>query len=76
MGWEMKRRGFLAFLITAPVSRALPWTKIAEFAPAPIAAEINITLQEIIATTLRARMPELIANIHANNALLKRLSRK
>lgn len=71
----MDRRGFLAFLISAPVTKSLPWKAIARLAPAPIAAEINITLSEIIAVTLRAHMPELVKNITANNALLTRLKR-
>ena len=72
----MNRRGFIAFLIAAPVTKSLPWQTIAKFAPAPIAAEIELTLAEIIAVTIKARMPELAANVMANNALLKRLTRK
>ena len=75
----MNRRGFLQFLIAAPVTKSLPWATISKFI-APIApqtaATIDLTLEEIISTTLRARMPELIANIENNNALLKRLMRK
>ena len=72
----MNRRGFLAFLITAPVTRSLPWKAIAQIAPAPIAASINFTLDEIIRTTIRARMPDLVRNIEANNALMRRLMKK
>lgn len=31
---------------------------------------------ELVSRTIRARMPELISNMTANNALLKRLMRK
>ena len=75
----MDRRGFIKFLVAAPVTKALPWQSIANFI-APIAPEtsavIVVTLAEIISTTLRARMPELIANIQANNALLRRLKER
>ena len=74
----MDRRGFLAFLITAPITKSLPWRGIANIlepiAPATSAA-IGLTLQEIISNTIRARMPELVANVESNNALLKRLTR-
>lgn len=72
----MNRRGFLAFLITAPLARALPWKAIARVMPAPIAAEINLTLQEIISVTLAKYRPQIIANIEGNNALLRRLMKK
>ena len=75
----MNRRGFLAFLIAAPVTKALPWAGIAK-ALAPIApqasAAIELTLADIITQTIRARMPELVANITAGNALLARLKEK
>ena len=44
--------------------------------PAPIAAEINLTLQEIISVTLAKYRPQIIANIEGNNALLRRLMKK
>ena len=72
----MNRRGFISFLIGAPVTRALPWKTIAKFAPAPIADDINVTISEIIQATIKKYQPELIANIQANNALLKRMMRK
>ena len=72
----MDRRGFIKFLVAAPVTKALPWQSIANFI-APIAPEtsvlIGLTLEEIISVTLKARMPEIVANIQANNALLRRL---
>lgn len=75
----MNRRGFLAFLITAPLAKSLPWEGIARFIE-PIApqtaAAINLTIAEIISETLRRFQPELIANIESNNALLKRLTKK
>ena len=72
----MKRRGFLAFLIAAPVTSSLPWPKIANvlatIAPAT-AARINLTITEIIAETMLRTQEKIIANILQNNALLKRL---
>ena len=72
----MNRRGFIAFLISAPITNALPWAKIASLAPTPIADAINRTLTEIIAETIRARSGEIAANVTANNALLRRLKSK
>ena len=70
------RRGFLAFLIAAPVTSALPWKTISNalesIAPS-ISGEINLTLQEIIRNTIWARTPQLIAQVEANNAFLLRL---
>jgi hypothetical protein len=72
----MNRRGFLAFLVSAPVTRSLPWKGIANalipIAPAA-AASINLTLSEIITATMKARAPEMAANIMAHNALLRHL---
>ena len=39
-----------------------------------ISAEIDLSLAEIIAQTIRGRMEELVANVEANNALLRRLT--
>ena len=72
----MNRRGFLAFLIGAPLTRSLPWQAIASIAPAPIAAQIHKTLAEMINETLRARAPELAANVMANNALLRKMKER
>jgi hypothetical protein len=69
----MNRRAFLKFLITAPITAALPWSKIAMFLPAPVADEIHLTLDEIISATLRAYRPQIIANLAAHNSLLKSL---
>ena len=74
----MNRRGFLGFLVTAPLTKFLPWHDIAKFIEpfAPeTAATISFTVSEIVEMTIRARVPGLIANIEANNALLKRLKR-
>ena len=75
----MNRRGFISFLLSAPVTKVLPWGGIAKLIE-PIApktaATITGTLDEIISVTIRARTAELIANIEANNALMKRLYRK
>ena len=74
----MNRRGFVAFLVAAPVTKALPWSAIAK-AIAPIApqaaANITLTLDEIISATIRARTPDMIANLKSHNALLKRLQK-
>lgn len=75
----MNRRGFLKALIAAPVARALPWSGIAAFvAPvAPdIAADIRLTLSEIVAATIAAHRAEVIRNIQANNALFQRLQHR
>ena len=72
----MKRRGFLSVLITAPFAQALPWKGIAaliEPVAPKTAAAIGLTISEIIVATIKAREPELIANITANNALLHKL---
>lgn len=73
----MNRRGFLAFLVSAPVTKALPWQKIANvlqpFAPAAARA-ISLSLSEIIALTMRKHRAEMIANITQKNALLASLT--
>jgi hypothetical protein len=69
----MNRRGFLSFLVAAPVTRSLPWKTIASVikpvAPATAAA-IGLTLSEIIAAAIKKHRPQMIANIRAHNALL------
>ena len=75
----MNRRSFLGFLVSAPLTRALPWQKIsAVLAPVipAISAEIDLLLAEIISRTIRVRMEELVANVEANNALLRRLTQR
>ena len=75
----MKRRGFLAFLIAAPITKSLPWNGIAEFIR-PIApnaaATIGLTLAEIIGNTIRARRDEIAANIMISNSLLRRMKER
>ena len=71
----LNRRSFIAFLVSAPLTKALPWASIAKIFPAPIAAEITKSLDEIMAQRLNALRAELVANITANNALLKRLKK-
>lgn len=75
----MNRRGFISFLISAPITARLPWQSIANFikpvAPS-ISAGIELTINEIIRETIRRNAPKLAANITANNALLRRLTNK
>lgn len=72
----MNRRGFIGFLVAAPITKSLPWEGIAKFIE-PIApqtsAAISLSLSEIIAATIKARTPELMANLHANNVLMRKL---
>jgi hypothetical protein len=73
----MNRRGFIQMLVVAPVASSLPWRAIAScLAPiAPtIATEITVSLDEVIAVTLRRHRAKIIENIFANNAMLKRLT--
>jgi hypothetical protein len=72
----MKRRGFLAFLLSAPVTRSLPWKAISRvIAPVAPAASLAIdrTFSEMVAAVIRARTPELLASIRQRNALLEHL---
>ena len=76
----VNRRNFLEFLISAPLTRSLPWKAIASIAPAHIAAQIYYssdgvtwTFPDIISKTLRARAPEIAASVMANNALLAKM---
>lgn len=67
----MNRRGFLSFLITAPVVRALPWAGIASVIK-PIAPALSaLCFSEIVAITLRKHKAQIAANIIANNELLR-----
>lgn len=65
----MRRRSFLAFLVGAPLTRSLPWAAIAKVVP----PSVGLSISEIVAAAIKAREPELRANIIAHNALLKRM---
>jgi hypothetical protein len=72
----MNRRGFLAVLIAAPVSRALPWEGIARFIKPvmpSLASDINLSFSDLVAVTVRKHLPEIRANIMARNELLKHI---
>jgi hypothetical protein len=82
----MDRRGFLkaaAGLAVAPVAAKVEplvgWAGDITFQGTPIifdAPAAGLTMSEIISATLRARAPELAANICAHNTLLERLKRR
>jgi len=72
----MNRRGFISFLIAAPLTKGLPWDGIAkavEIVSPAIALEINDSITDLVMRTLRARQSEIIKNISENNALLNLL---
>lgn len=62
----MNRRSFIRFLVAAPVSRSLPWQGIAKaigsVAPG-IASVIDITLNELMSTTIKKYSKEIAENI-------------
>ena len=62
----MNRRGFIGFLVAAPVTKALPWgkiTKLIEVIALKTPEPISIVLTEIIVEIIKARNPELLSNM-------------
>ena len=74
----MNRRGFLKFLIAAPVSRALPWMGIASVIK-PImpglSYDIGYTYSELIRVTLRKHRTDIVANLSARNVIWNYLTK-
>jgi hypothetical protein len=79
------RRSFLRGLLAAPaVVSASSLMPVKLFDPTPIGAwtrysgyePVHLTLNDIVTSTLRNHAAEVIANIEANNALLRYLKAK
>ena len=72
---SLTRRGFLAFLVSAPIAKFLPWRKpsalVAPAAPV-IFTGSTLTFEEIVTATMLKHRDTLAANIAANNKLLLR----
>lgn len=75
----MNRRGFIRMLVAGSVTASLPWKSIAKainpIAP-KIAADINLSLDEILSETLRKCEAQIIENIFAQNSFLDYIRNK
>lgn len=71
------RRGFLGALLGGAVVAVTPAALIASapVAAAPGVTSVTFNIAELVATTLRARRGELMANLTENTALFDRLRR-
>lgn len=74
---KANRRSFLAGLIGAGIAGAVPAVASPRLptVPSPAAARA-VPIGEIVVKTLRARAPQLAANVTQNNALFERLKRQ
>lgn len=69
----LSRRGFMTFLSVAAMTAITPLRFIAPVTHARSAEALSFA--EIMSTTLRHHLPEIVANVTNSNPLYKRLKR-